>query len=238
MQQTRTEYGSALTEYFKMNIDWEWKRWDVRADGKVFWKRCKNRATDSWVNWDWAIKEQDKRRIAASKRAVEKRDEIKAYQKEYRKNNNEKIAFHKYSHYSKNKEAYKSRIKSWITDNKEKYLNRMRRYSKHKSETDPMYAMRKRMRSRMSYALSEFGYTKKSKTYEMLGCSWHDFVAHIESQFTDGMNWSNRDLWHVDHIIPLASAKNEERLAALFHYKNTRPLWAFDNLSKGCKLPS
>jgi hypothetical protein len=234
----RMVFGSAHTEYFKMIIDWQWKRWDVRSDGKVFWKRYKNRMTDLWVDWDWAIKEQDKRRIAANKRAIKKRDDIKAYQKEYRKNNKEKIAFHKYSHYSKHKKAYKSRVCAWISKNKEKYLNRMRKYSRTKSETDQMYVMRKRMRSRVSSALSEFGYTKKSKTYEMLGCDWHEFTAYIEASFYDGMNWENRKLWHVDHIIPLASAKNEEQLIALFHYKNTRPLWAFDNLSKGCKLPS
>lgn len=50
------------------------------------------------------------------------------------------------------------------------------------------------------------------------------------------MTWENRGEWHIDHIIPLASASTEEELLALCHYTNLQPLWAFDNLSKGAKI--
>ena len=50
------------------------------------------------------------------------------------------------------------------------------------------------------------------------------------------MNWSNYGLWHIDHIIPLSSAKKQEDLYKLCHYTNTQPLWAEDNLKKGSKL--
>ena len=39
--------------------------------------------------------------------------------------------------------------------------------------------------------------------------------------------------WVVDHIIPLASAKNDiNKLCALCHYTNLQPLWFIDNLIK------
>ena len=60
---------------------------------------------------------------------------------------------------------------------------------------------------------------------------------HMESQFTEGMTWENQGEWHVDHIIPLAKAKNEERLVKLCHYKNLQPLWGEENLSKGDSMP-
>jgi len=44
------------------------------------------------------------------------------------------------------------------------------------------------------------------------------------------------EVWHVDHIIPLASAKTQEEIEKLFHYKNLQALWAIDNLSKGSKM--
>jgi hypothetical protein len=50
------------------------------------------------------------------------------------------------------------------------------------------------------------------------------------------MSWDNHGEWHIDHIIPLSSAKNESDLYKLFHYTNLQPLWAFDNLSKGNKI--
>ena len=49
------------------------------------------------------------------------------------------------------------------------------------------------------------------------------------------MTWNNRSEWHIDHIIPLSSAKTEEELYKLFHYTNLQPLWAKDNLIKGKK---
>lgn len=50
------------------------------------------------------------------------------------------------------------------------------------------------------------------------------------------MSWENRSLWHIDHIIPLASATTEEGVYQLNHFKNLRPLWAEDNLRKGSKI--
>jgi hypothetical protein len=49
------------------------------------------------------------------------------------------------------------------------------------------------------------------------------------------MSWENRRLWHIDHIIPLALAKNEDQLIKLNHYTNLRPLWAKDNLVKSAR---
>lgn len=53
--------------------------------------------------------------------------------------------------------------------------------------------------------------------------------------FINGMNWNNYGMWHIDHIKPLYSAKNENELIELCNYKNLQPLWAKDNLIKGKK---
>ena len=52
------------------------------------------------------------------------------------------------------------------------------------------------------------------------------------------MNWNNQGEWHIDHIIPLASASTEEELLKLCHYRNLQPLWAKDNLEKQAKIPN
>jgi hypothetical protein len=46
------------------------------------------------------------------------------------------------------------------------------------------------------------------------------------------MSWENRAEWHIDHIVPLATAKCEEDVIKLNHFTNLRPLWAADNLKK------
>lgn len=70
----------------------------------------------------------------------------------------------------------------------------------------------------------------------MLGCDWHHLKTHLESKFVDGMSWENRSLWHIDHIIPLASAKSVEEVVRLCHHTNLQPLWAKDNIRKGASV--
>jgi hypothetical protein len=79
-------------------------------------------------------------------------------------------------------------------------------------------------------------WNKNTKTQEMLGCDYQTAFKHIESRFKKGMSWDNFGDWHIDHIIPLASAKTEEELIELCHYTNLQPLWAEENLIKGDKI--
>ena len=81
------------------------------------------------------------------------------------------------------------------------------------------------------------GYRKKSKTADILGCSFEEFKTHIESQFQPRMSWENRHLWQIDHIMPVSMAKTYDEIVRLNHYKNLRPLWALDNQKKANKTP-
>ena len=79
----------------------------------------------------------------------------------------------------------------------------------------------------MVYLISE-------STKKLLGCSIEFLKQHLESQFTDGMNWANYGKWHIDHILPCASfdkSKPEEQ-SKCFNYSNLQPLWALDNMCK------
>jgi hypothetical protein len=51
------------------------------------------------------------------------------------------------------------------------------------------------------------------------------------------MTWDNRGQWHIDHIVPLALAKNEQDVIDLSHYSNLRPMWGADNIRKSDTLP-
>jgi hypothetical protein len=72
-----------------------------------------------------------------------------------------------------------------------------------------------------------------------LGCTIQNFMAHIESQFKDNMDWTNHGEWHIDHVIPLTYKENPEDVLTeditieRLHYTNTQPLWAADNIAKG-----
>ena len=121
----------------------------------------------------------------------------------------------------KNPERVKEKRNKWISDN---YKN------------NPLYYLRKQISSRTRLFLRRKGLMKSESTESMLGCDYVTFVKHIESLFKDGMNWDNKDKWHLDHIIPLSSADTVEEINKLGHYTNLQPLWAEDNLKKGNRI--
>jgi hypothetical protein len=103
---------------------------------------------------------------------------------------------------------------------------------------DPIFDMTMRLRARIWMAFRLKKWTKKASAHVLLGADYKTVSAHIESLFKNGMTWENRCQWHIDHIIPLASAKSIEELLPLFNYTNLQPLWAKENMSKGAKCPT
>ena len=100
---------------------------------------------------------------------------------------------------------------------------------------NPLNKLKSSVRNRVYLGLSAKNVYKKEKTQMYLGCSFEFYKNYLEKNFKKGMSWENRSKWHIDHIIPLSSATTEEELIKLFHYTNTQPLWAKDNLSKGAR---
>lgn len=89
----------------------------------------------------------------------------------------------------------------------------------------------------MRAALNRNG--KSVKFEQFAGYSISRLRAHIEAQFTKGMNWEKFRAGeiHIDHIIPLSSfdLSNPDELRAAWCITNLRPLWAHENLKKSNK---
>ena len=81
---------------------------------------------------------------------------------------------------------------------------------------------------------------KKRHSCCYIGLNSSELFDYLESKFQPGMTWENYGLrgWHVDHIIPLASANSLDEIIPLLHYTNLQPLWADDNIRKGAKMPA
>tara|TARA_R110000782_G_scaffold244386_1_gene331167 strand:- start:119 stop:751 length:633 start_codon:yes stop_codon:yes gene_type:complete len=163
--------------------------------------------------------------------------------KKWRENNKERREKYRKEWYKSNLEYNKIKNKEWRKKNKEhiKEYNksnkdRKNKLRREKSKLNPLFRLTSNLRNRTCYAFRNKGYTKNSKTKEILGVEWEFCKVYIEIQFTKGMTWVNYGDWHIDHIIPLASAKTEEELKKLCHYSNLQPLWAVDNLIKSDKI--
>jgi hypothetical protein len=213
------------TELELSNQQWKFKKWDVRADGKVFWRYQKTSYNNQhWVTWEQALKYQES--MCNSTRKYRSTTNGKNKQKEWRKSTSCKTSQNKWKQSPKGIIYRKNYYKS------EKHLN----YIRNRQESNAIVAMARRLRTRINNVFRRKGYNKQSTTKQILGCSWEHLVMHIESNFNDNMNWGNRHLWHIDHIIPLASAQSLDDLIRLNHYTNLQPLWAKDNLKKGAKI--
>lgn len=126
-----------------------------------------------------------------------------------------------------------------------KYMNEKRNARKNvRRSEDPLYKLTQSIRSRMTcffkraWVCKTNNIKKTKSTVEMLGADKETVFTHIESQFLPGMTWGNYGYWgwHVDHRIPLASAKNEQELIQLMHWSNLQPLWRADNQRKSGKI--
>jgi hypothetical protein len=148
--------------------------------------------------------------------------------KQWREKNKEKIK----EYYIKNKERIIQRTKKYSVDNKERNLIKRREYKKRKKATDPLYKLTSSISTSINGYISRGGYTKKSRTHQILGCSYIEFKQHLENQFEPWMNWENHGKyngefnygWDIDHITPISSATTEAEVLQLSHYTNFQPL--------------
>lgn len=102
---------------------------------------------------------------------------------------------------------------------------------------DPLFRITTATRSSVYGALKKKRFTKRSSTLKMIGCTFDELKRHLEKQFQKGMTWDNYGEWHVDHRMPISSAKSLEQLEYLLHYMNLQPMWASENILKNDNMP-
>ena len=102
-----------------------------------------------------------------------------------------------------------------------------------------LYKLKINVRNRVKSFIKSVNFdVKTNNTYNLVGCTPKELKTYLEKQFTEGMSWDNHKLngWHIDHITPLSSAKTEDDVHKLCHYKNLQPLWCNENYKKGTKV--
>lgn len=155
---------------------------------------------------------------------------IKDFELKKRQNNPEMMREKLQTFYQKNPEKRK--------EYRQNYKPRKQEQRKERRKVDPIFNITNRMRCRIWKFLKLLKVSKKNKTFEIVGCCPNFLKEFIESKFVEGMTWDNRNEWHIDHIIPLSTAKTEDELYNLCHYTNLQPLWSEDNIKKSNKIYS
>lgn len=146
---------------------------------------------------------------------------------------------------SKNYNHARSYEKKWRKNNPEKNRQKKRKWVKKKYRTCTLFRLKVVYRKSCLRAFQSIGQKKNNKSLKLLGLkTWQELTKHLESKFYDHpktgekMTLDNHSFygWHLDHIIPISSAKTEKDIIKLCHYTNLQPLWAKDNLNKGNKI--
>ena len=148
-------------------------------------------------------------------------------------------------HYIDNKDIYIKRSKDWHDKNKERHnFNNRNNYRENKEsykaraknrhyklmKEDDLYKLSNNIRALIRNSFTYNSHKKKTKTANILGCSFNDF-----KQWLGGVPDLN---FHMDHIIPSSWAETEEELVALNHYSNFKLTTAKQNISKGNRYSS
>lgn len=174
----------------------------------------------------------------------------KVYKREYYQRNKEKVnkknilwkennrerydEYHK-KYWIKNKERLKKINKENYLKNKNRIAKQKQEYDKHKRQIDPIHKLKQNTRNLIRNSFKKTGYSKTSKTFQILGCTFEDLNRYLfenaKKKYPDftPKDYLVKGKYHIDHIIPLVTAKTEEDVIKLNHYTNLQLLTAEDN---------
>lgn len=191
------------------------------------------------------ISKQNKKYRLANKVKIEKKRK-EDYHKDIEGNRRKSLEY-----YHENKKpvikkkcmTQEERFNKWKLENIEHYLEYQRNYQKQNKEKrnererermkiDPLYKLKENIRTNIIGSFKRKGFTKSTRTEDILQLTIPEFKKYIEDQFEPWMNWENHgkyegefnQSWDLDHIIPVSSATTEEEVIKLNHYTNFQPL--------------
>jgi hypothetical protein len=142
----------------------------------------------------------------------------KIYQKEYRKNNANRL---------------KIKHDKWNYDHKDSMKIYLKEYNKNRYNNDPIFKQNNLLRVAFNSFVKK-GY-KSTSILNLLGCSSKEFNKYIEQQFQLGMTWKNHGkVWEYDHIKPISKFNMNilEEQEKCWYYTNFMPRFKTTKIAK------
>lgn len=137
-------------------------------------------------------------------------------------------------YHDEHKEFYREYNKKYYQEHKEK-INKKR---KERKWNDRTFYLTINVRKSILNSFGRKSYKKPNKTEKITGLKNEQMTKYLLKTFKNryGYEWNGVEPVHIDHIVPLATAKTENDVIKLCHYTNLQLLKAEDNLKKGAKL--
>ena len=186
-----------------------------------------------------AYREANKDKIAISRKAYREThaSKINEYSARYWVNN-KSVLLEKRSKYRKeNTQKVKAQDAQYRKKNPWKYTENCKLRQRKRRADNPMFRARQNLSCLLRNSLKRGGYSKTAKSAKLLGAPFDVVYPHLVESAIRNYGYYDQDFtYHIDHIIPCASAKSEEELVKLQHYTNLQYLYPKDNIVKADRL--
>jgi len=169
----------------------------------------------------------------------------KASDKRYRENHKEEIKNKSLIRYKNMTPEQKEKRKTymgeythqWRQNNKEKIKDYIKT-DREKRKNNTFLRFKDQIRHELLRSFKAKGYNKNYHTKTIVGIELKELYEYLKNTFKTnyGYEWNEIEPVHIDHIIPLSTAHNEEEIIKLCHYTNLQLLKPKDNLKKYNKV--
>lgn len=174
----------------------------------------------------------------AKEHHIKVKDKHKEYKKKYWQENKYRFVEQR----KKYREEHREDMKRWhqqnYAKNRDKIIADGYKHKKERLKTDPIYKYKEQIRHFVWLGFHRRGFQKPATTEQIVDCTAEELKVYLNETFYKnyGYEYDGTDKVHIDHIIPLATAKTQEDVTRLFHYTNLQLLKAEHNQMKSDKL--
>lgn len=219
----------------KETVDEKHRKYRIEnlEERRAYSKRYYNRPETQKRIKEYNKQNIERRREYAREYRKKNLEHIREKSREYYHNNKDKAKIWRSKYESSHKEQIKKAAKKYRRENKEK-INQNRIDRLH---NDPVYKMKEQTRNMLRYALRSKGHRKTSRTADIIGCNLDFLCEYLFKTWEKnyGRPWDGEP-YHIDHIVPLATAKTKKDIMKLCHYTNLQMLTPEDNMAKSDKV--
>lgn len=137
-------------------------------------------------------------------------------------------------YHDEHREFYREYNKKYYQEHREE-INKKRLQRKW---SDKVFHLTINVRKSILNSFNRKSYKKTNRTEKITGLKNEQITEYLLQTFKKryGYEWDGIEPVHIDHIIPLATAKTEEEVVKLCYYTNLQLLKAKDNWKKGDRL--
>lgn len=217
----RTECKSCLSRYLKQYRSKNKQR--ISELNKRWRKEHKEELSEYQLNWQ--RNNREKCRAYNKKSSQNMTEEQKARRRELEK---------KYREIWNQDPDYIEKRRAWGRESTKRCRKKITAREEARKKVDPVFKLKKQIRNEIRMSFNRRGFRKSARTEEIVGCTLQELYEHLCKTYLIryGEEYNGNTVVHIDHIIPLATAKTEQDVIELCHYTNLQLLKPEDNLEK------